>query len=167
MGESSVVALQKNSMRKREFLIRSLLWLSQSYCGETILHATFLINRYPLSLLLFKTPFELLYGAFPEYENLKPFGCLCFARTIHAYRKKLMLTTNFAYSWDILLDIGFSIFKQIGSFSRETSYFMNGFFIYRCRKEKFLRVISSLLFLSMIPWRRFMSPFDVTFLVEG
>lgn len=38
-----------------------------------------MINRMPSSLLHGKTPYECLYGKPPRYEDIKVFGCLCFA----------------------------------------------------------------------------------------
>jgi transposase InsO family protein len=37
--------------------------------------AAYIINRLPTSLLGGKSPFELLYGSSPNYENFHPFGC--------------------------------------------------------------------------------------------
>ena len=37
--------------------------------------ATYIINRLPTPLLKGKSPFELLYGSPPNYENFHPFGC--------------------------------------------------------------------------------------------
>ena len=37
--------------------------------------AAYIINRLPAPLLGGKSPFELLYGSSPNYENFHPFGC--------------------------------------------------------------------------------------------
>ena len=37
--------------------------------------AAYIINRLPAPLLGSKSPFELLYGSSPNYENFHPFGC--------------------------------------------------------------------------------------------
>uniref|UniRef100_A0A2N9GCL0 Integrase catalytic domain-containing protein n=1 Tax=Fagus sylvatica TaxID=28930 RepID=A0A2N9GCL0_FAGSY len=37
--------------------------------------AAYIINRLPTPLLRGKSPFELLYGSSPNYENFHPFGC--------------------------------------------------------------------------------------------
>ena len=44
-----------------------------------MLAAAHVINRTPSSLLKGKTPYECLYGKPPAYEDIKVFGCLCFA----------------------------------------------------------------------------------------
>ncbi|KAL0344878.1 UNVERIFIED_CONTAM: Retrovirus-related Pol polyprotein from transposon RE1 [Sesamum radiatum] len=53
--------------------------LPSKYWGETILAATYLINRLPTQLLNWKSPYEVLYKKPPSYSNFKVFGCLCFA----------------------------------------------------------------------------------------
>ena len=40
--------------------------------------AAYIINRLPVPLLRGKSPFELLYDSFPNYENFDPFGCRVF-----------------------------------------------------------------------------------------
>jgi hypothetical protein len=44
--------------------------------------AAYIINRLPTPLLRGKSPFELLNGSFPNYENFHPFGC----RVYHCLR---------------------------------------------------------------------------------
>ncbi|GFP97350.1 retrovirus-related pol polyprotein from transposon tnt 1-94 [Phtheirospermum japonicum] len=46
-----------------------------SYAFQT---AVYLINRLPTPILGNKSPFESLFSQLPNYEKLKPFGCLCF-----------------------------------------------------------------------------------------
>ena len=50
--------------------------------------AAYLINRLPSPLLNDKTPFELLFHKPSEYNQLKVFGCLCFASAIVHTRNK-------------------------------------------------------------------------------
>ncbi|KAL1194230.1 Retrovirus-related Pol polyprotein from transposon RE1 [Cardamine amara subsp. amara] len=61
---------------------RSLLFQSSlpiKFWGESVLTAAYLINRTPSRVLNGKTPFELIYGKPPAYDELKVFGCLAFA----------------------------------------------------------------------------------------
>ncbi|KAL1222421.1 Retrovirus-related Pol polyprotein from transposon TNT 1-94 [Cardamine amara subsp. amara] len=61
---------------------RALLFqasLAIKFWGETILAAAYLINRTPSTMLKRKTPYEILYGSVPPYDNLRVFGCLAFA----------------------------------------------------------------------------------------
>ncbi|XP_010501746.1 PREDICTED: uncharacterized protein LOC104779049 [Camelina sativa] len=48
----------------------------------------FLINRTPSPLLENKTPYEKLTNKAPEYEDLRTFGCLCYASTSPKQRTK-------------------------------------------------------------------------------
>lgn len=53
--------------------------LPVSFWGECVLGAVHLINRTPSRLLQNKTPYEILFGSVPNYDELKVFGSLCFA----------------------------------------------------------------------------------------
>ena len=46
---------------------------------ESILAAAHIINRTPTKVLNGKTPYEVLHGRPPIYEQLRVFGCLCYA----------------------------------------------------------------------------------------
>jgi len=52
------------------------------------LTAVFLINRTPSQLLYNKTPFEVLTGKKPDYEQIRTFGCLCYGSTSPTQRHK-------------------------------------------------------------------------------
>ena len=70
---------------------RALLFqgnLPKNFWGESVLTASYLINRTPTSLLQNKTPYEMLYGTLPTYDNLRVFGTLCFARRISRGKDK-------------------------------------------------------------------------------
>lgn len=50
--------------------------LPMKFWSFAILTATHIINLLPISILNWKTPFELLYCKQPDYTRLKTFGCL-------------------------------------------------------------------------------------------
>ncbi|KAI3520152.1 hypothetical protein L1887_09385 [Cichorium endivia] len=65
---------------------RSLLFqsgLPLNLWGETVLTATFLINRTPTSILNGKSPYEMIYSNKPNLSFLRVFGCLCFSTNLN------------------------------------------------------------------------------------
>jgi len=60
---------------------RSLLFqanLPVIFWGEAILTAAYLINRTPSQVLNGKTPYEILHGVKPSYDQLRVFGSSCY-----------------------------------------------------------------------------------------
>lgn len=54
----------------------------------SILSSTWLINRIPSRVMRWKSPYELLFGALPDYTMLRPFGCLAYATNLVPNRGK-------------------------------------------------------------------------------
>ncbi|GJY32850.1 uncharacterized mitochondrial protein-like protein [Tanacetum coccineum] len=88
---------QQNSVaeRKHRHLVktaRSFLLsanVPSVFWGETVLTATYVINRIPTAHNSGLSPFERLYGQVPDYSSLRVFGCTCFVLKPHVERTKL------------------------------------------------------------------------------
>lgn len=53
--------------------------LPVSFWGESILTAAHLINYTPTTVLKGKSPYKVRFDTKPDYNQLRVFGCLCFA----------------------------------------------------------------------------------------
>ena len=53
-----------------------------SFWGECVLSATHIINKLHMENLLWKSPFEVLYGQPPTYEDLRAISCLYYAANV-------------------------------------------------------------------------------------
>jgi len=53
-------------------------YLTIDFWGESILTATYVINRTPSKVLGGKTPYKVLFKAQPPYDHVKMLGCLCY-----------------------------------------------------------------------------------------
>jgi hypothetical protein len=81
--------------RKHQHLLnigRSLLYqakIPKMFWSYAIQHATFFINRILTPYLDNKSPYEMMNNNLPDLTNLKVFGSLAYASTLHAHRTKL------------------------------------------------------------------------------
>ncbi|GJS34095.1 retrovirus-related pol polyprotein from transposon TNT 1-94 [Tanacetum coccineum] len=62
--------------------------LLNKFWGDCVLTATYLINKMPMKILDWKTPFEMLYGMPLSYDHLRVIGCLCFATVTKPHKDK-------------------------------------------------------------------------------
>ncbi|CAM8915811.1 unnamed protein product [Rhodiola kirilowii] len=62
--------------------------LPKSFWGDSVLTATYIINRLPSQILSGKTPWEMLFKSVPSIDHLKTFGCLCYVITLAHQRDK-------------------------------------------------------------------------------
>ncbi|GJX04060.1 retrovirus-related pol polyprotein from transposon TNT 1-94 [Tanacetum coccineum] len=51
--------------------------LPNKFWGDCVLTATYLINKMPMKILDWKTPFEMLHGMPPSYDHLRVIGVCC------------------------------------------------------------------------------------------
>ncbi|GJR20024.1 NBS-containing resistance-like protein [Tanacetum coccineum] len=51
--------------------------LPDKFWGDCVRVATYLINKKPMRILGWKSPFEMLHGAVPDYSHLSTMHCLC------------------------------------------------------------------------------------------
>lgn len=69
---------------------RSLLFqlgLPNDFWGD-ILHASYLLNKLPIPVLSWKTPYKLLFKKIVNYDDLKCFGCLCYSTNVKPVKDK-------------------------------------------------------------------------------
>ncbi|KAL3647015.1 hypothetical protein CASFOL_007983 [Castilleja foliolosa] len=93
---SCIATPQQNGRVERKHrhilnVARALLFqasLPIRFWGESVMTSSYLINRTPSMLHGGKTPFELLYGHAPRYDELRIFGCLCFAHRVDRSKDK-------------------------------------------------------------------------------
>ena len=50
--------------------------------------AVYVINRLPMTILEDNSPYFVLYNCHPSYEELHPFGCVCYVHIDHSLRNK-------------------------------------------------------------------------------
>ncbi|CAM8949458.1 unnamed protein product [Rhodiola kirilowii] len=62
--------------------------LPKSFWGDSVLTATYIINRLPTPILKGKTPWEILFHAVPPINHMKVFGCLCYVTVPAHHRDK-------------------------------------------------------------------------------
>lgn len=60
--------------------------LAKKIWGDSILMASFIINRLPSSILNWKASFELLTKTSPDYDMLKVFGCFYYVTNINPHK---------------------------------------------------------------------------------
>ncbi|KAJ0818040.1 putative RNA-directed DNA polymerase [Helianthus annuus] len=89
-------------------LARSLLFQSGvplSFWSDCVLTAVYIINRLPSSVLLGKSPFELMFGFKPSFAHFRIFGCLCFSTILND-------TDKMSFNAEKCVMIGYSNVKK-------------------------------------------------------
>ena len=62
--------------------------LPKKFWGDCLLAATHVINKLPTKVLQWKSPYEVMFHKIPSYDNLRVFGCLCYAYNMKVNRDK-------------------------------------------------------------------------------
>ncbi|KAJ0733050.1 putative RNA-directed DNA polymerase [Helianthus annuus] len=97
--------------RKHRHLLniaRALMYqggLPLRFWSDCVLTAVYIINRIPSSVLVGKSPYEVVFGFKPTLSHLRNFGCLCFSTVLDE-------TDKFAYHADKCVLIGYSNVKK-------------------------------------------------------
>lgn len=73
------------------------------FWGDYLLTAAYLINRTPTAVLGYKSPYEVLFGCVPDYDNMRIFGCLCYATVVPQSSINLLPGLSREFSLGILL----------------------------------------------------------------
>lgn len=74
-----------------------------------MLHATYLLNRLPSTVIEWETPYESLFKRKASYSEIKFFGCLCFSTNPKPHKNK------FAPKSSKCVFMGFSPTKKVTS----------------------------------------------------
>ncbi|KAL0387483.1 UNVERIFIED_CONTAM: Retrovirus-related Pol polyprotein from transposon TNT 1-94 [Sesamum radiatum] len=72
-------------------LARALMFqsfLPSKFWADSVLMATYKLNQLPTPVLVWKSPYEVLYGRVASYDHMKTFGCLCFVSNTHPHKSK-------------------------------------------------------------------------------
>ena len=72
-------------------LVRALLFqshLPKFIWDHAILMVTYIVDRFPCSILNWKTLYSFIYHKHLDYSTLKCFGCLCFATNTQPHKDK-------------------------------------------------------------------------------
>ncbi|KAJ0703042.1 putative RNA-directed DNA polymerase [Helianthus annuus] len=104
---------QQNGVAERKHrhllnIARALMFqggLPLRFWSDCVLTVVYLINRLPSSVLVGKSPYELMFGFEPSLSHLRSFGCLCFSTVLNESDK-------FAYHADKCVLIGYSNVKK-------------------------------------------------------
>lgn len=87
--QNGVVERKHRHLLETARAIRIQANLPIKFWGHCVLAATYLINRMPMKVIAWKTPYEKLHGSPPSYSHLRVIGCLCYATVTLPHRDKL------------------------------------------------------------------------------
>lgn len=79
----NITLLEMTRSILKDMKIPNYLW------GEAVRHATYLINRVAIRVLVSQTPYEVFRNKKPNVEHLRVFGCIGYAKVQTPHLKKL------------------------------------------------------------------------------
>ncbi|XP_074352900.1 uncharacterized protein LOC141692057 [Apium graveolens] len=86
--QNGVVERKHKTLLNTSRALRIQASLPISFWGDCILTTTYLLNRTPVQSLQGLSPYQILFSAPPPFDNLKSFGCLCFAINTTPHKDK-------------------------------------------------------------------------------
>ncbi|KAK1422289.1 hypothetical protein QVD17_25292 [Tagetes erecta] len=87
--QNGVVERRNRTMLSTTRSMLKAMKMPQSFWGEAVRHAIYILNRVPTKALTDSSPYEALKGRKPNLEHLRVFGCVAYAKVPSQHLTKL------------------------------------------------------------------------------